>query len=377
MTTYYVGSGGNDSNAGTSWAQRKLTLNGVEDIPVAAGDTVYVAPGVYREMLTCDSSGSAGSPITYVGDYDGSHTDGTGGVVRITGSDNDQTATRANCITCTAQRDYRTFRGFTFDTTTGYLVTGGLSTSGTNWIVEQCYFGTSGAGAGSPLVCGGANQAAWTIRNCVFTGGRSAYLIWFYHSADVSDTGHTVENCVMTCIGDGSNSPAIGVTNVGGITVRNTYIAGARYGIGIMAALAAGQTVTVNNCIITQCYIGLLATTTAEFSEDYNCIFDCTNARSNVNVGANSNTYPPLLDTRWFFELVGGGSMVTPFDLASYSQLINVAGTSPTTSDMRGTTVQGAQREWGALEYDSTLDIEASSGGGGRPAFGDRTGGKF
>ena len=48
MTTYYVGSGGSDANAGTSWALRKLTLNGAEDIPVAAGDVVYVGPGVYR-----------------------------------------------------------------------------------------------------------------------------------------------------------------------------------------------------------------------------------------------------------------------------------------------------------------------------------------
>ncbi len=83
----------------------------------------------------------------------------------------------------------------------------------------------------------------------------------------------------------------------------------------------------------------------------------------NVDVGAHSVTYPPLFDSRWFFEMVNGGSMITPFDLASYSQLINVAGTSPTTADMRGTTVQGTQREWGALEYDSTLDIEAGSGG--------------
>jgi hypothetical protein len=35
-----------------------------------------------------------------------------------------------------------------------------------------------------------------------------------------------------------------------------------------------------------------------------------------------------------------------------------------TTADMRGTTVQGAEREWGALEYDSTLDIEAGTGTG-------------
>jgi hypothetical protein len=30
---------------------------------------------------------------------------------------------------------------------------------------------------------------------------------------------------------------------------------------------------------------------------------------------------------------------------------------------MRGTTKIGTEREWGALEYDSTLDIEAGSGG--------------
>ena len=46
---YYVGPGGNDGNNGTSWALRKLTLNGAEDIPVVPGDVVWVGPGVYRE----------------------------------------------------------------------------------------------------------------------------------------------------------------------------------------------------------------------------------------------------------------------------------------------------------------------------------------
>jgi len=90
-----------------------------------------------------------------------------------------------------------------------------------------------------------------------------------------------------------------------------------------------------------------------------------------VSVGANSVAYPPLFDTRWFFEAVNGGDMVTPFDLASYSQLVNVAGTSPTTTDLRGTSVIGAQREFGALEYDPALLIEAGSGGGG-PVVGSR-----
>jgi len=46
---------------------------------------------------------------------------------------------------------------------------------------------------------------------------------------------------------------------------------------------------------------------------------------------------------------------ITPFDLSQWSQLINVAGTAPTATDMRGTAVIGAEREWGALEYDPNL----------------------
>src|SRR3989304_2901889 len=96
MTVYYVGPGGNDANNGLSWANRKLTLNGAEDVPVAAGDTVYVGPGGYRGGL-----GRGGG----------------GGIVRITGSDNDQTATRANAISGVG-RHYRPLRGFLLDTLT-------------------------------------------------------------------------------------------------------------------------------------------------------------------------------------------------------------------------------------------------------------------
>src|SRR5690606_15690047 len=110
IATYFVGAGGNNSNDGLTWANRKLTLNGAEDIPVAAGDTVIVAPGVYRETLTTDVSGTSGNPITYVGDEGGTLTDGIGGAVRISGSDDDLTATRSPVISL--QHNYRTFRGF-------------------------------------------------------------------------------------------------------------------------------------------------------------------------------------------------------------------------------------------------------------------------
>ena len=45
MTNRYVGIGGSDGSNGLSWANRKLTLQSAEN-GVAAGDTVYVGPGV-------------------------------------------------------------------------------------------------------------------------------------------------------------------------------------------------------------------------------------------------------------------------------------------------------------------------------------------
>jgi hypothetical protein len=356
-TTYYVGIGGNDGNNGTSWATRKLTLNGAENVPVAAGDTVYVGPGTYREMLTVDVSGGAGTAISYIGDYTGASTDGVGGVVRITGSDNDQSATRANCILASG-KNYRTFRGFTFDTTTDNLV---FLTSGTYWTIDECYFCNGSAGT-SGIYSDGASQLAIAISNCYFNTGSSsgARQVRFVHSSTVDNVGHTVSSCIF----DGA---FIGVDTqrVGGITINGCLFTQNGRGVFVETALTAGQLVTVNNSIFSGCNVAMNATTTAEFSENYNSIFRCTTARANVNTGANSNTYAFLPDTRWFHEATNSGRFATPFDMASYCALVDVAGTSPTTTDMRGTAVQGTQREWGALEYDSTLLIESAAGGGG------------
>lgn len=353
MTTRYVGAGGNDSNTGLSWAQRKLTLNGVEDTPVEAGDTVYVGPGTYRELLTCDVDGTSGAGvITYVGDYDGTHTDGTGGVVRITGSDNDLTATRASCIT--SAKAYRTFTGFTLDTVGNNAA---MNSTGANLTVSNCYIDSY-----TGISATGANVTGLTITNCYINLRITGVNL--YHSADVDNAGIVISNCLFFI---GSAGQGLNNQNIGGVVIKNCAFINGWYGIYLSALPASGQTITINNCLFHRLYEAIkgVASSNAYLLEDYNNIYDCTTARANVDVGAHSTTKPTLFDSRWFFEMVGGGSMLSPFDLASYSQILNTAGTSPTTADMRGTTVQGTQREWGALEYDSTLDIEAGSGTGG------------
>jgi hypothetical protein len=347
MTIRYVGPGGSDVNSGLTWALRKLTLNGVEDTPVVAGDTIYIGPGTYRETLTVDVSGTAGNVTTYIGDYTGANTDGIGGIVRVTGSDNDQTATRANCVVASS-KNYRTFSGIVFDTCTGSLLS---LTSITQTTFQNCFF-MYPAVSSNCIYCAGASQATLTISNCFIYGGPGAASINFTHTSVVDACSHSVQNCVFLC-----GSAAVYSVRVGGITVKNcTVYASRSSAFQVATALTAGQTMTVNNCIIQGCNVALSATVTTEFVENYNNLFANVTNRTNVDVGANSLAYPPLLDFRWFFEMVlGGGRLLSIFDLASFSQLLNVAGTSPTATDMRGTTIIGAQREWGALEYDSTL----------------------
>jgi hypothetical protein len=293
MTTYYVGPGGNNANDGLSWANRKLTLNGAEDIPVAAGDTVYVGPGTYREQLNIDVSGSAGNPITYIGDYSGLLTDGIGGVVRITGSDDDITITRANCIAAN-NRSFRTFIGFAFDLTSAQLTA--CSGSGGNWIIDKCVYQ---ANTNSQCYFAGTGVEN-TVRNCFFYGYANHTSIVFSHTATVDAPGHLVENCILI-----GGVTGISFTRIGNSTVKNcTFMGRQVQAVNIATSPSAGQTITVNNCIIYGCSVGLNAQAVGEITEDYNAFFSCTTNRTNVNTGAHSNAYPPLFDIRPFFELV-------------------------------------------------------------------------
>ncbi len=357
MTTYYVGPGGNNGNAGTSYALRKLTLNGAEDIPVVAGDTVIVAPGTYREALTVDVSGSAGNPITYDADITGYRTDGVGGTVRVTGSDNDTTATRAVCITATS-KDYRTFRGFAFDTTTGILVS--LITACGNWIVEDCWFeGQNAASTAINLAGTGINNL---IRRCVF-GWTRGVGIGITHSATVDNAGHLIENCLFI----NSTSQAVRIDRVGGVTVRNCFISGASGGVRVFTALTAGQLCTVNNCIIMCSGAALQATTTAEFSDNFNTLWSNSADRVNVTAGGSSVAFPPLFAPPQLFA-----GLALPWQigmLSSASPLAGKVGLTEPAHDLYGRArpATAAKNSWGPIQAQpvtrDTTNFDAGSVG--------------
>lgn len=345
MAIYYVGPGGNNGNAGTSYALRKLTLNGVEDIPVVAGDLVYVSPGTYRELLTVDVSGSSGNPITYIADTTGQNTDGIGGVVRITGSNDDMTVTRASVISATS-KDYRTFRGFAFDTVTTNLIS--LVTACGNWIIEDCYFaGISGVGNSINLAGTGTTN---TIRRCLFMGGRLNALN-FNHSSVVDNAAHIVENCLFLGANGGS---AVRSDRVGGITVRNCTFWGTGQAVRVAVALTVGQTIVVNNCIVAYTSTAFIGTVSGEIVENYNTLWGNTTDRTNTATGANSNGYPPMFAPAM---LLSGFKMPwNPFDLASWSPIRGLAGTGMSSDGLYGMArpTTDSKKSWGATQFVDT-----------------------
>ena len=352
MVDRFCGPGGNDGNSGLTWALRKLTLNGVEDTPVVAGDDVYVGPGVYRELLTLDVSGGIGNIITYIGDVTGENTDGVGGVVRITGSDNDQTAVRTNCIFANS-RNYRTFCGFVYDTLTSHNIN---IVDCEHWIVEDCSFEIFG-GAVAGILCDGAGQSNFTARRLFLQGG--GFGIWFNHSVAVNNSGHLVENCIINGgIGDG-----IQIRNVGQVVIQNcTIIDRGDDSIDVTAALAGGQNATVENCLLLwHRQYALEAALLGDIVEDFNGFWTGALNRLNVAVGANSVNYPPLFEANPLFSGIRYAQW-RQSRLSQWSQVraLTDSGNVPA-DDFFGVTrpVTNGKRSWGAIQR---VDSERETG---------------
>ncbi|MCK4958412.1 MAG: hypothetical protein KAT00_03410 [Planctomycetes bacterium] len=494
MTTRYCGIGGNDGNSGLTWALRKLTLNGVEDTPVVAGDVIHVGPGVYRELLTCDVSGgntyavntvtvtngsttitgagtaflaniaiadmfhirlfasgndgvangtatftsAAGNfqanmigqiiqimtrgayvisavaaansitltdpnglgwpaaaggltysvlsgqgsyeirfitdntnfelvrpwcgptltgltyitytPIRYIGNVTGETTDGVGGVVRITASDNDQSGTRNKIIDLNGQ-DYRLFQGFRLDLSAAGLQMVPLANA-VHITFEDCTL-NSFIGECFSL---GSSSFDLTIRRCFFLAGKShAIILW--SAGTVNDIGLVVENCIFPSRFEYGS--AFQVTAIGGFTVKNCYFLGGYRNVLITGALAVGQTIVVNNCIFESGREALFAIAVGEITENFNTFFANNVDRTNTAIGAGSVTHAPLMSLPL---LRLGFQFSWQFgELSEWSQVRAITGANEPAEDLHGILrpVTAAKNSWGAVQF---YDVERETG---------------
>lgn len=338
MTDRYVGIGGNDGSNGLSWANRKLTLNGAEDTPVVAGDTVYVGPGAYREQLATDVDGTSGAGvITYIGDVTGENTDGIGGIVRIAGSDNDQTATRANSITINGE-DYRTFRGFYLDTTTSYVV---QINNGVGNILEDCFI-AYGGGNQTVMIGTSAGTGSTTIRRCIILPSAQASI-----QIASASSGHLIENSIIIGHGE-SNGRCIRINVDAAGAIKNCTLVAGKYGVSATTTLTGSF--TLNNTIIANMDKAIDADATGDIVEDYNTLWNNATDRVNTSVGGNTVSYPPLFESPL---LKAGILMPWMFGaLSEWSQIARIAGTSEATDDLFGITrpATSSKKSWGAIQ---------------------------
>lgn len=264
--------------------------------------------------------------ISYIGDVTGElfaaagATTVTTGEVRITGSDDDQTATRSNCVVSTAgTRNGRRFKGITFDTTTGTLLAIGANTTAPNsrWILEDCHCRGNESNTTSIVLAGTGTSN--TFRRMVFSGSKF-YGIQISNNSTVNNAGHRIEDCVI----EGVIGRSVDVVRVGGINITATLMRYGGNGLYVSTALATGQAVTVRGCRIEHIIEGLRGQSTGEIIEDWNTFwgFNGSGLRNTVTAGANSAIRPPL---NTLPPLLGNGQVEPwiPFSLHSQSVLRN------------------------------------------------------
>lgn len=258
MSTYYVRKSGSDAAAGTSAGASWLTIDKAANT-VAAGDTVYIGSGVYRELVTMDTSGTSGNQISYIGDVDGSQT-GDAGLVLISGYlDENQRSVGALAACWNLNgKEFITIRGLTMEGAKGIYdnaLAGNRAYEGV--IIEQCAIIGYDNGIILRLNNGAtpAGSTGLTIRNCAV----STLVIEHTNNASANtNVKLLIENVVAHQYLTSNNSPyginidhttSANTFSIGNITIANCVVFGGSIGFNIEQMKDTTNVCRVYNCI--------------------------------------------------------------------------------------------------------------------------------
>jgi len=137
-------------------------------------------------------------PCYLIGDETGAHTDGVGGVVRITGTDNDQSMSARHYGIRGTGRKYWVVRGFQVDTTNRDAI---FLTDCTHTIVEDIRtlspsILTTATYAHIQLL---GNTDRCTVRRCMFFGGKQASGVYLSDTGPQKYACNVFENIYAAC----------------------------------------------------------------------------------------------------------------------------------------------------------------------------------
>ena len=312
MPIYYVAPYGSNSNNGTSpvtpWLTVQFALGAASgsNPGLVAGDTVWIAPGTYREVITSTTlTGTSGNTIKIYGDptFSRAWTTGSAGRVRLTNFLSDTVVPTASA-TLSVSGDYVDIQDLCIDGHNTGSVTASVSTNSTLYLtggnisVTKCSVQTTvavGRPVGITWYCTtGKNN--FTIDRCSVFGVFGIFVFSVAQTATFNMNA-VVKDTVVSAGNDlGIVFECVSANQVTGATVYNSTIIGATQGITLANIGQVGGTTTVlrNNLIYAPKGTGIISSSGAvTITQSNNSIF-ATTTFTNVSPSANVVSAPML-----------------------------------------------------------------------------------
>lgn len=258
MATYYVRTDGNDANtglgssAGQAWQTLSKALGATG---IGSGDTLYIAPGTYRQGTSIIVGGTY-SAMTYVyGDPTGAQFSGVpAGVVRITTFTPSDTSasTSVNAISITSKSNL-TFANLFIEVGSGLGIV--CATSCDNIFIQDCVFSIQGRTAGTSVgvvVNTGQVSTGITVQRCQFFGGHTSIAFISQTTSGQDFKCFAYDNICDAfsgfgiCVAEPTNT-TIQKNGIGTVISNNIIIGGTT---GFITAAVNTSAVTVRNNIV-------------------------------------------------------------------------------------------------------------------------------
>lgn len=393
MTTYYVApaaSGGSDSNNGlgpdASHASNKpfatigklIAASGV----MVSGDTAYLAPGTYREVVTVAVTSPVaetqilGDPANAQGFKDGSgNLVAPGDVIWTAYTTNDTTTPSTSPLLTLNGRDFLTFKNILFiGANNAISCVSATTTNSISIVFRDCSFIPAGLSASIIEYVGLADIASnWIFDRCRFFGsvggGQMIKITLPTSSVADYDTGFLIQNSSFI-VGSGHNGVYVDASGAnsfkgGGVDIFNCFCLGRMLTTGSSNLSTSIPSTCYNSVLISAGSSALAATTSGQILEDNNRI-SAASARTNVSAGSNSKSdmsHALLMEIG--HELVTGRQL-KPFGMPmASSPLLGRGATAggPTVDILNRARPSGGASTsyaWGAFERHDTAVRETS-----------------
>lgn len=267
---------------------------------MASGDTAYLAPGSFREVVTVAMT-SAVAETMVLGDPGNAQGFKTSGGVLVPPGDvvwtahltDDLTAPSATANLTLAGRDFLTFQNIVFvgGSATTTIITATATSGANNNVYRDCAF-LGIISATDLLRYDSAADVALnlTLDRCIFvTTGTAVNVRLTRPSAADFDYNVQVVNCIFYVSGTAVNVTSVGANafNFGGVDVLNCDFLGCSSALVTPANTSTTIPCTIMNCLIYARGAALSANASGQITENYNLIA-ATTPRTNVSAGANS-----------------------------------------------------------------------------------------